>query len=335
MIIINIFINFIFAIFIIKEDIKTKKILNKYLIKYCIIFFILKLIEFYFYPIKLNYYLLQYYILSFILPFSLYLLKIWGAGDSKLLSLYFLFLPNIIVEKYYYIYFLRYLNFLFIFSCIIYFIVGVIKIIKTKHFFLSIDKKKCTFQIKYLLFIILFLNIINIILNSKININVYFSICINLLIIFIIQRKIYKFFTNKNLNITLIFLILLNIKFINISFLYRIFMAIAIFFIKQIIEFSEKKEVLIEEIKIGDIISIKTLQAFSKSRVKNLPKLDNNSQKKFYMINNLEELEAIKRWRNSKYGESTIEIEKTIPFSIYICITYILSIIFYIYNIVI
>lgn len=330
MTLISILLNLIFSFLIIKEDLKSRKILNKILIKYCIVFFIFKMFDFYFYPIKFNYYLLQYYLLSILLPFFIYVFKVWGAGDSKLLTLYFVFLPNVFIEKYYYIYIFRYLNFLFILSCLVYLIIGLVKIIKLKTVY--INKEKIFFQIKYLLFIILVLNLINSILGYRIRINIYSSIIINLVFIYIIQKFFYKFFTNRNLNIILVFLLFFNIKFINLNFLYRIIFAIFIFFIKQIIEFSEKKEVLVDDLKLRDILTIKTLELFSKSRVKNLPKLDFNSPRKNHVLSSQEELEAIKRWKNSKYGRNSIEIEKSIPFSIYICITYIISIIFYIYK---
>ena len=107
---INLFANLIFSYFIIKEDIKSRKILNKFLIKYIIFLVVFKAIDFYLFPLKFNFYLVQYYILSIILPFVLYLFKIWGAGDSKLLTLYFLSVPNNILKYFYYIYVLKYLN---------------------------------------------------------------------------------------------------------------------------------------------------------------------------------------------------------------------------------
>lgn len=329
MIILNFFINLIFSFFIIKEDIKNRKILNNYLVKYIFLLISFKIIDFFLYPIEFNYQLIQYFILSIVLPFILYLFKIWGAGDSKLLTLIFLSIPNIILEKFYYIYILRYLNFLFIISCSIYIMLGVIKVLKLKK--IDLNKEKIIFNLNYLLFIILFLNLINSIIYIKINLNNYIFIFFNLVIIFLIQRFIISKLSRKKIYISLIILALLNIKLINLIFIFRIAFAILIFFLKEIITFSEKEEISIENLKIGDIISKKTLDKFSNSRVKQLPKLDINSKKNFYILKNIEEIDAIKRWKNSKYGEEKVEIEKSIPFSIYICFSYFITVVYCLY----
>ena len=323
---INLFANLIFSYFIIKEDIKSRKILNKFLIKYIIFLVVFKAIDFYLFPLKFNFYLVQYYILSIILPFVLYLFKIWGAGDSKLLTLYFLSVPNNILKYFYYIYVLKYLNILFVMSCFIYFFLGLLKIIKLKK--LDFNKEKIKIQLLFLLFTVLFLNIINVVVFTKININIYIIILLNLGIIFITQKLLIKLLLNKKIYIFLFILILLNLYFINFRFIYRIIVTIGIFFLREIIIFSEKREILIEELKIGDILSKQTLDKFLKSRVKNLPKIEN---KKVYILQNIEELEAIKRWKNSKYGADKIEIEKSIPFSIYICLSYFITLIYCIY----
>lgn len=326
---INLFVNLIFSYFIIKEDIKSRKILNKFLIKYIIFLIIFKIIDFYFFSLKFDFYLIQYYIISIILPFILYLFKIWGAGDSKLLTLYFLSVPNNIIKKFYYIYILKYLNILFVISCLIYFSLGLSRIIKLKK--LDFNKEKIKIQLLFLLFTILFLNIVNIIIFRKFDINVYIAVLLNLGIIFIIQKLLTKLLLNKKIYFFLLVLILLNLNFISLRFIYRIMFAVGIFFLREIIIFSEKKEILIEELKIGDILSKQTLDKFLKSRIKNLPKIDLGSNKKVYILQNIEELEAIKCWKNSKYGTDKIEIEKSIPFSIYICLSYFITFIYCIY----
>lgn len=329
MLYINLFVNLIFSYFIIKEDIKNRKILNKFLMKYIIFLVVFKTLDFYFYPLKFNFHLIQYYISSIILPFILYLFKIWGAGDSKLLTLYLLSIPNNIIKFFYYIYILKYLNVLFAISCFIYFSLGLLKIIRLKK--LDFNEKKIKIQLLFLLFTILFLNIVNIVIFRKININIYIEILLNLGIILIIQKLLTKLLLNKKIYFFLLVLILLNLNFVNFRFIYRIMFAIGIFFLREIIIFSEKKKILIEELKIGDILSKQTLDKFFKSKVKNLPKIDLDSNKKVYVLQNIEELEAIKRWKNSKYGANEIEIEKSIPFSIYICLSYFITFIYCIY----
>lgn len=316
--------NVIFSFFIIKKDIEERKILNKYLKIYFYFMLVFKVADFYFFPIVINKEFFIYYSTSIILPFLFYNIKLWGAGDSKLLTLLLISLPNILIKNFSYFYILKYLNFLFILSCLVYLILGIIKIIKFKNFYLK--KDVIILQLKVLLIIILFLNIINSIIFIKLDLNIYFSIVINLGIVFILRKILYKINSKICLRILLFILILVNIKFINTHFLYRITYILFIFFIKEIIDFSEKKEVKVEDIKLGDIITQKTLAKFNISKVRGLPQQQEN---KNFILKTNEQLEAIKRWKNSKYGEDFVEVEKSIPFSIYICSCNILLIIYF------
>lgn len=311
-------INILFSYFFIKGDIKENKIFNKLLKYYLIFLIIFKLFDFYFFPIKINY---LYYLISIFLPFIFYYFKIWGAGDSKLLTLYFLILPNFIVKKETYFYIVKYLNFLFIFSFSIYFIIGIYGILKNKSIlFNKIEFKE---NIYFLLLLTLSLNIFNNFFNFS---NFYFSLLLNLIFMFFI-KKFYDIFFRKYKILTIIFLILGNIQLKFSSIALKIILTFGIFISRKIIRISECKIIPISELSLGMILSENTLKKFSFSRVRGLPNLKNNDLN--YKIQNIEEIEAINRWKNSKYGENTIEIEKTIPFSIYICITYLISLIYF------
>lgn len=312
-------VNIFFSYFFIKGDIKEKKIFNSLLKKYFIFLIIFKSFDFYFFPISINY---IYYLISILLPFIFYYLKIWGAGDSKLLTLYFLALPNFILNKESYIYILKYLNLLFVLSFFIYFVIGIYSIFKNK--FILFNKIEFKENIYFLLLLTLSLNIFNNFFNNFLNF--YFSLILNLIFIFFL-KKFYDSFLKNHKILTIIFLILGNVQLKFSSIVLKIILTFGIFISRKIICISEYKIIKIDELNLGMILSENSLKKFSSSKIKGLPILDNNNQT--YKIQSIEDIEAINKWKNSKYGENTIEIEKTIPFSIYICMTYLISFIYF------
>lgn len=71
------------------------------------------------------------------------------------------------------------------------------------------------------------------------------------------------------------------------------------------------------EINEGMILSRITSLAFQKSRVKGLPNISDESLKSRLTK---EEAESVRRWENSKYGESEIIIVRKLPFAAFISI---------------
>lgn len=77
------------------------------------------------------------------------------------------------------------------------------------------------------------------------------------------------------------------------------------------------KEIPTESVSRGMVLSYATIMLFVPSRIKGLP---NTTSEDMRSRITQEEVEAIKRWKNSKYGKETITIVRKIPFAIFIVI---------------
>ncbi|MBQ4529615.1 MAG: hypothetical protein IJA36_03230 [Lachnospiraceae bacterium] len=75
------------------------------------------------------------------------------------------------------------------------------------------------------------------------------------------------------------------------------------------------KEIATDTVKRGMVLSYATVTMFIPSRIKGLPKTTSEDMRSRLKE---EEVDAIKRWRNSKYGRETITIVRKIPFAIFI-----------------
>lgn len=323
-----IILNIIFYFFIIKEDFKERKIRNVFLKRYIYFIILYKCIDIYYFPIKINLMVILYYFCCILIPYLFYIMKLWGAGDSKLLTLLLINLPNNILEKYGIIYIVKYLNAIFIVAFSIYAIQGICEIFKNK---MKIVEKGEVFELlKTTTFFLLFLNIIFNVINNFLNIqNIYIEILFNFLIVLFLKR-IYDRLTNRLKVISIFILLIFNVKFKISNLLFKYIYVFGIFLFRKVIGKSERKKIVVENLKVGDIISNETIKKFSISRVQNLPRL---SEGNVYKIKYIEELESIKRWKKSKYGEEYVVIEKIVPFSLYICLSYLFLILYFTYTV--
>lgn len=321
-------INIMFYFFIIKEDFEERKIRNTILKRYIYFVLLYKIIDIYYFPVKINLLVILYYICCVLIPYSFYIMKIWGAGDSKLLTLLLINLPNRVLEKYGIIYIVKYLNIVFIAAFSIYAIQGIREVFKNK---IKIIKKEEVFELlKTATFFLLFLNLIYNIANNFFSIkNMYVEVLFNFIIVIFLKR-IYDQLTNKLKGIVILILLIFNINLKINNLLFKYTYVFGVFLFRKIIGKSERKRLVVENLKIGDIISHETVEKFIISRVRNLPKL---SERNVCKIKCMEELDSIKRWKRSKYGEEYVIVEKIIPFSIYICLSYLFLISYFIYTI--
>lgn len=88
-----------------------------------------------------------------------------------------------------------------------------------------------------------------------------------------------------------------------------------VLFLRHIMSGYNYQEIPTKDIEKGMVLSYITLAKFLPSRVKGLPKQGGEDMR--YRITE-DEMNAIKRWENSKYGEDTIIIVRKIPFAIFI-----------------
>ena len=75
------------------------------------------------------------------------------------------------------------------------------------------------------------------------------------------------------------------------------------------------EEIPTEAVKKGMVLSYMVIMLFTRSRVKGLPEETSEDMKSRITE---EQAEAIRRWKDSKYGKETIIIVRKIPFAIFI-----------------
>lgn len=86
-------------------------------------------------------------------------------------------------------------------------------------------------------------------------------------------------------------------------------------FLRYLIGGYNYAEIPTDQAKPGMILAIGTILEFQKSRVKGLPITINEDMSTRISV---EEAEAVRRWKDSKYGKDTIVIVRKIPFAVFI-----------------
>jgi hypothetical protein len=90
---------------------------------------------------------------------------------------------------------------------------------------------------------------------------------------------------------------------------------LVVFIIRYFLNGYNYKEIKTENVKVGMILSAFTISKFYISKVKGLPKISTEDMRTRLTQENVE---AVRRWRTSKYGEDTIVIVRKIPFAVFI-----------------
>lgn len=278
-----------------------------------------------------------------LLPFLIYANGIWAAGDSKLITLLIILFPIDFMVNRTNLYFVQFNTILFVFSLGYIFILieTIILLIKDIYYkkirFYNIKKYVCSinntiksFLFKYIISCLLILNmdrIYRLLLKDFYYNNKYVFVILNIIVIFMI----YKHIRNQKIlklmiPILLIIYLISNIKYdIHIAFdLKYLLLILLIVVLRQIGNLYNYKEISTEELKEGMILSLFTVNKFQISRVKGLPLITDESTK--YRLSDIE-VDAIKRWSNSKYGEKSVTIVKHIPFAPFIFFGYIVELI--------
>lgn len=95
--------------------------------------------------------------------------------------------------------------------------------------------------------------------------------------------------------------------------------ATVVFFVilRIFIDEYNRETISTSEVKKGMILSTATTLQFTNSKVRGLPPVSTEDLRSRLTE---EEAESVRRWENSKYGTSTIEIVRKIPFAIFISI---------------
>lgn len=272
-------------------------------------------------------YLVNSAICCFISVF-LYLLGIWGAGDSKLLITAILCFParlycngkSNIVSGFKMIVIVFTLAFLYLIIETIY--LGI-----KEHNLFSVPKGKISFGkfLQSILFFFLFLNTFNSIVARFIPAQLLsdktltFSIHFVLVLCAIYWNKKVNWMIIAAFGVASIALLMLNgIHFSVSNMNWKIYPMVALLFVFRIISNKYNyKSILVSELKPGMILSTGSIISFSRSRVKGLPTYTSEDLKSRL---SRDEVDSIIRWSKTKKGKDSLVIVRKMPFALFISI---------------
>lgn len=86
-------------------------------------------------------------------------------------------------------------------------------------------------------------------------------------------------------------------------------------FLRYLLSGYNYKQIPTETVEKGMVLSVPTVMMFAASRVKGLPQMSYEDMRSRLSE---EEADAVRRWKDSKYGKETVTIVKKIPFAIFI-----------------
>lgn len=310
-------------------DIKTQRIPNRLtgiLIIFGILFQSLRL--FYSYDLINSIQIIIGFLLLLIAVFFLFHFRVWAAGDAKLFVAMMIFVP------------IRDLIFLFRFSLIAFAITFSLSFCylmgdslwiqihqKEKRalrltFIESLPKRFYFSSMVWLVITYLNLGIIGILPELP---SIYFGL-ISVGVILLFKREWRQKIAEAR-GARWIILVLYLVIFI--AFPSRIWMHLKnwmiIFVILVLKNFAENynyRDLAIEELKPGMVVSLNQTMLFTRSRVKGLPV---HSFEDFRSRLSIEEVGSINRWKGSKYGANQVKIVRFIPFAPFIACGMILA----------
>lgn len=260
-----------------------------------------------------------------ILAIALYYFYFWAAGDSK-----FLICVNLLFPARFYdndIFSLapgiNAIIFIFLVAYVYIIIDSLIQLIKKEKFYAGklIEWKGIkNFVINYFVSF-LYLRGLSEILRFFLgdiyyNNQLIFSF-INIFFVIVVHSK--KIFKSWYL---LIMVFIVNLMFIqhfsfNIQYLYSYGVLFIALILRYLLNGYNYKEIPTESISKGMVLSYTTVMLFLPSRIKGLP---NTTSEDIRSRLTQEEVNAIKRWKDSKYGKKTVVIVRKIPFAIFIAV---------------
>lgn len=273
------------------------------------------------------------YFLAFVLNFAVmtflsitfYATHIWAAGDSKLLIIVISLIParlyfsgNNVAASVNILIIIFSLAFIYYVGESIYLSIKEKEHISFKSFRIDVKKMvlqyiKCTCVVTIVTFV--FSNFLqnfyaaNIELFMVVNMLIVFSIC-NISILD-------KWFILTPLVVATVFILILqniNLETLNL----KIYIVVAIVVVLRIIAERHNYRIInTNDTKPGMVLSYSTIVQFMPSRIKGLP---TNTTEDIRSRITTEEANSIIRWKDSKYGKSSIVIVRKIPFAIFITV---------------
>jgi hypothetical protein len=269
-------------------------------------------------------------IMTIVVSILFYSLRIWAAGDAKLFISMVMLIPFPLYKINSDAFFPAFYLVEFTFTVALFYI-----IIESIVFFcFDLKGKKCRSFRKYIpklskgllaswAMAFLLADTCDVLLmrygNSLLAGNTYLLVLVNILIsiavISCIERLLWKFLISAGL-LLLRFVVsyLIGVAFSPLS-LWTILIVAVTLFVRNFTGQYNYRTIPTETISVGNVLSRSSLLLMIPSKVKGLPKYTDETTRCRLCA---PEVDAIKRWEHSKYGQSTITIVRTIPFAPFI-----------------
>lgn len=312
------------GIYVSYTDIKDGIIQNKILLLMSIMGIIINIV--YFIVLK-NEFLAIYFtnlIIVSIIAFCFYIFHLWAAGDSKLLICINILFPARLYDndKFSFAPSINAIIYIFLAAYIYIVIDSIFQFIKGEKFYIKkFDRHKIKkFLVQY---IISFLylrgigKILRFVLKDFYYNNQLFFSFVNIFIILIIYNKsVFKKWYFILIAVIINAVFYQNVFINNISLCNYVVLFIVLS-LRCLLSGYNYKEIPTNMVTKGMVLSKSTIMYFIPSKVKGLPKVTYEDMRSRL---SQEEVEAIIRWKDSKYGKNTITIVLKIPFAIFIII---------------
>jgi hypothetical protein len=259
-----------------------------------------------------------------------YSLRIWAAGDSKLFISMVMLIPfqlygindNALFPSFYLIEFTFTIALLYIIiESIVFFFIDLSgnKYISFQRYIPKFSKELFVSWLMSFLIVdtcdVLLIQYGNTLLAGNTYLLVIVNILISIAVISLVERMLWKVMISAGL---LLFRFILSyfigVTFSRLSFL-TILIVAATMFVKNFTGQYNYRTITTASVSVGEVLSRSTLLLMLPSNVKGLPNYTDETTRCRLTES---EVDAIKRWEHSKYGQSTITIVRTVPFAPFI-----------------
>lgn len=261
-----------------------------------------------------------------VMSIALYAFHFWAAGDSKLLICVTLLFPARLYDKDVFSFApgMNVIIYIFLISYVYIIIDSLICCVKKERFYTQGRFKVSS--IKYFLvnYFVCFLyvrgcgSVLRFLLGDIYYQNQLIFSFINIFLAIIVHGKnIFRkwYFIVSILIINILFISYDSIHTFDISYVYGYLVLLIALILRYLLNGFNYQEIPTTEVKEGMILSIATVMLFYPSKVVGLP---NNSFEDMRSRLNGQEVDAIMRWKDSRYGRETITIVRKIPFAVFI-----------------
>lgn len=269
-------------------------------------------------------------VLAIVISILFYALRIWAAGDSKLFITMILLIPYplYMVEKSVFFPAFFVLEFVFTLAVAYILIESIVllcidckekKPVQLKAFLPDFSKESIVSWVAAFLLVDTCDALLFSYGNKVLAENTYLLVVVNILLVITVLSTLSKMITKNWFSCALVAIRIALSLWLGIAFSRITIWTIVVVTITMIMrKFTSQynyRTIPVSKLEVGNVLAKSSLIFMIPSAVKGLPKFTDETTR---CRLNEEEVNAVKRWENSKYGKSTVTIVRTVPFAPFI-----------------